>query len=61
MYTVTNIDNVKKTFEGDIALIEYARNLVVENGDTDFSILGISDAIEYIEDYCPDLTLEEKN
>jgi len=59
MYTVTNIDNVQQTFTGDIQLIEYVRKIVAENGDTDFSILGISDAIEYLEDYCPDLTLTE--
>jgi hypothetical protein len=59
MYIVTNIDNIKKTFANDIELIEYVRKIAIENEDFDYSILGISDAIEYLEEYCPNLTLEE--
>jgi hypothetical protein len=59
MYTVTNIDNIKKTFTSDSQLIDYTKQIVVENGDTDFSILGVSDAIEYLSEYCPDLIFEQ--
>lgn len=58
MYIVTNIDNVVKTFKSDSELIDYARQIAIENEDHDFSILGRSDAIEYIEEYCSNLELQ---
>jgi hypothetical protein len=33
------------------------KKIVIENEDYDFSIIGLSDAIEYLEDYCSNLEL----
>ena len=41
----------------DAELIDKVSKIVIENEDFDFSILGISDAKEYIEDYCDNLDL----
>lgn len=50
----------KNIFEGDSKrFIEFTKTIVSENGDTDYSILGISDAIIYIEDYCENLKFIE--
>lgn len=57
MYRVRNIDNIVKTFNTSYEFIEYVRAVCKENEDSDFSILGESDAIEYIDEVCPDLTL----
>ena len=59
MYSlVNNLDNkVIANLSSDAELINKVRNIAVENEDFDFSILGISDAIEYIEDYCSNLDL----
>ncbi len=58
-YTILhNTDGDKKTFlHSDSELIEFVEKIVKENGDENFSILGVSDAMEYLEDYCPNLTL----
>lgn len=57
MYTVTNIDDVKKTFTTDKAFIKYVNALADENGDSVLGIVSVSDAVVYINTYCPDLTL----
>ena len=59
MYSlVNNIENkVIATFDSDIELIYVVDNIRVENEDVDFSVLGISDAKEYIEEYCANLDL----
>jgi hypothetical protein len=59
MFTiVNNIENkVIANLISDAELINKVRNIAVENEDFDFSILGISDAKEYIEDYCSNLDL----
>jgi len=41
----------------DAELIDKVSKIVIENEDFDFSVLGISDAKEYIEDYCDNLDL----
>lgn len=46
--TVCNTDN---------ELIDFTNSIRIENEDFDFSILGVSDAIEYIEEYCSNLDL----
>lgn len=60
MYNVFDNANGGKiiTLNSDSELIKFVKKLVKENGTTDFSVLGVSDAKEYLE-YCPDLTLLE--
>jgi len=59
MYSlVNNLDNkVIANLKNDSELIDKVSKIVIENEDFDFSILGISDAKEYIEDYCDNLDL----
>ena len=59
MYSlVNNLDNkVIANLNSDAELIDKVSKIVIENEDFDFSILGISDAKEYIEDYCDNLEL----
>ena len=46
----------KNVFQGnEREFIEFVKLIVKENNDLDFSILGISDAIEYIDIYCDNL------
>lgn len=53
-----NLDGDRTTIlHTDLAFITFVRQIVIENEDYDYSILGVSDAVEYIEDYCPNLTL----
>ncbi len=53
-----NIDAEKTTIcNSDLELINFVKIIVIENQDFDFSILGVSDAIEYLEDYCYNLDL----
>ncbi len=56
-FILHNIDNEKVTHcKNDIEFIYFMRKIVLENEDFDFSILGISDAEEYLENYCNNLT-----
>lgn len=59
MYKVFhNVDAEKiSVFVTDLEFIDFVRLIVIENEDYENSIFGISDAIEYIEDYCDNLTL----
>jgi hypothetical protein len=59
MYTiVNNIENKSINLSSDDAeLINFVNKIRIENEDFDFSILGISDAKEYIEEYCSNLDL----
>ncbi len=59
MYKIKhNTDNEKvTTLNSDKEFIEFMQKILIENEDYDFSILGISDAKEYLEDYCSNLTL----
>ena len=59
MYSiVNNLDNkVIANLSNDRELINKVDKIRIENEDFDFSVLGISDAIEYIEDYCENLDL----
>jgi len=61
MYTLFNVIENKIIAElaSDVAMINKVSAIVLENEDTDFSILGVSDAKEYIEDYCSNLVLLE--
>lgn len=59
MYTILNTveDKIIGTFETDGEFIDFVRKIVIENEDYDFSVIGVSDAEEYIEDYCDNLKL----
>ena len=60
MYEIYNNVEDKTIFKGnERELIAFTEILVKENEDTNYSVLGISDAIEYIEDYCANLDLIE--
>lgn len=59
MHTIFNVIEDKVIFEGNTnEFLCFANKIRVENEDYDFSILGLSDAVEYIEDYCPNLILK---
>ena len=59
MYTlVNNIESkIINLSSDDTELINFVNKIRIENEDFDFSILGISDAKEYIEEYCDNLDL----
>jgi hypothetical protein len=63
MYTLFNVveNKIVAKLVSTAAMINKVSYIVFENGDTDFSILDISDAKEYIEEYCPNLVLLEDN
>ena len=54
MYTLFNsLDcELNAELKSDSELIDKVNQIRIENEDFDFSILGVSDAIEYINDYC---------
>ncbi len=62
---VTNIDGIEKQFNTDEEFLVYARKIYSENEDENepskihWSPENIQQAIEYIEEYCPDLILVE--
>ena len=58
MRKITNIDGeIVFNSSSDTEFIEFVKFIVIDNEDFDTSILGVSDAIEYIEEYNPDLKL----
>ena len=59
MYKILNTVDNEIIFESsnDSAFIEFVKRIVIENEDFDFSVLGVSDAKEYIEEYCGNLEL----
>jgi len=58
MFTIHNILEEKDIFTGnERETIEFVKVIKLENEDSDFSILGISDTIEYIDNYCDNLTI----
>jgi len=58
MIVYNNIED-KNVFEGNKSqFIDFIKKIVVENEDYDFSIIGLSDAIEYLKDYCSNLELK---
>ncbi len=58
MVVYNNIED-KNIFEGDEnQFIDFMKKIVIENEDYDFSIIGLSDAIEYLEDYCSNLEIK---
>jgi hypothetical protein len=61
MFTLVNLIENKVIAEPKnvVELIDKLDKIRIENEDFDFSILGLSDAIEYVEDYCDNLDLLE--
>jgi hypothetical protein len=59
MYTLVNrIENkVIAELKNDSELIAKISEIVIENEDFGFSIIGVSDAKEYVEDCCDNLVL----
>lgn len=53
-----NVDGEKvSTFNTEIEFIDFMKRIVIENEDFDISIISLSDALEYLENCCPNLTL----
>jgi hypothetical protein len=58
MVVYNNIED-KNIFEGNESqFIDFMKKIVIENEDYDFSIIGLSDAVEYLEDYCSNLEIK---
>jgi hypothetical protein len=58
MVVVYNNVEDENVFEGtESQFIDFMKSIVIENEDFDFSIIGLSDAKEYLEDYCSNLEL----
>ena len=58
MYKLYNNVEDLVIFEGsELEFIHFMKTIVIENEDFDYSIIGLSDAIEYLEDYCSNLDL----
>jgi len=58
MIVYNNVED-KNIFEGNKSqFIDFIKKIVIENEDYDFSIIGLSDAIEYLKDYCSNLELK---
>ena len=59
MWTVRNIESRKNLMStnNSVAFINFVRNLDTSD---DFLILGVSDAIEYIQEHCPHLAIVEE-
>jgi hypothetical protein len=56
-YILHNTDNEKVTIlKDDSNFIHFMRNIAVENGDEELSITCISEAMDYFENYCDNLT-----
>lgn len=61
VYTIYNTVEGKDIFQGTATeFIEFMELIARENEDFGYFILGLSDAIEYIEDYCDNLQLEKQ-
>lgn len=62
MYLVYNIIESAYVFSGNESeFIDFTRNILKENGDIDFSIISITDAEEYINNYCDDLSFIDQS
>lgn len=61
MYTVKNKveGKIVGNFKSDGEFIDFMNTILKDNGDENFSIIGVSDAEEYLQDFCEDLELIE--
>ena len=59
MYKILhNIDDEKiTTLKTDAEFVHFIRNIAVENDDEDMSITCLGEAMDYLNNYCPNLTL----
>ena len=59
MYTIYNIVEDKNIIENidENRLTHFIRNIAVENGDEELSITCVGEAIDYVNNYCSNLTL----
>ena len=59
MYKILhNIDGEKTTtLNSDAEFVHFMRQIAVENDDEDLSITCLSEAKDYLNNYCPNLTL----
>lgn len=56
MYKIHNLVEDTKIFSGNEAeFVNKVRNIAVENGDEEMSITCLSEAKEYIDNYCDNL------
>ena len=57
MFEVWNTVENKFIFgtNNEFKFIKFVQEIVIENEDFEFSILGMADAKEYIEEYCSNL------
>ena len=53
-------DKVIFESQSETEIIDFANTIRIENEDFDFSIIGMSDAKEYIMEYCDNLNLIEE-
>lgn len=53
-----NVDGQKTTtLNSDAEFVHFMRNIAVENGDEELSIICLGEAKDYLSNYCPNLTL----
>ncbi len=53
-----NIDGEKTTtLNSDAEFIHFMRNIAIENGDEELSIISVGEAMDYLKNYCENLTL----
>ena len=58
MVVYNNVED-KNAFKGnENEFVNFMRKIVIENEDYDFEIIGLLDAIEYLEDYCSNLEIK---
>lgn len=60
MYKILhNIDGEKTTvLNSEAEFVHFMRNIAIENGDEELSITCLSEAKEYLENYCTNLSLQ---
>jgi len=52
-----NVAEKITTLNTDAEFVFFMRQIAVENNDEDLSILSIGEAKDYLENYCPNLTV----
>jgi hypothetical protein len=59
MFTLINTidNNIIAVLNGDAEVINKINEVRIENEDYDYSIIGLSDAKEYVEEFCDNLEL----
>ena len=59
MFTLVNTidNNIIAVLNGDTEVIDKINEVRIENEDYDYSIIGLSDAKEYVEEFCDNLEL----